>query len=327
MRKLNVAVIGCGSWGRNQVRVFSDLPESSLVTIADIDENTARRIGEKYRVDWYTEIEKVLDRPDVEAVTICTPTVTHADIALAAIKSGKHVLVEKPMTNTIEEAETLIKAAEKQGVYLSVGFIERFNPAIREGMKIISRGEIGDVILVHTRRVSRRPLRIGDVGVVKDLAIHDIDIVNQLFEEMPKSVFATAGNIAHSFEDYSNIMICYENNKSAFIETNWLTPRKVRRLIATGTSGLVNIEYINQEISVENNERTYQPFIENGEPLPMELSSFVKSILNDEPPMITGIDGLKALHICEAALESARTGKRVMIGKNRKECSYWEKRV
>ena len=120
-------------------------------------------------------------------------------------------------------------------------------------------------------------------------------------------------------------MICYENNKSAFRETNWLTPRKVRRLIATGTSGLVNIEYINQEISVENNERTYQPFLENGEPLHMELSSFVKSILNDEPPMITGIDGLKALHICEAALESARTGKRVTIGKNRKERSYWEK--
>jgi len=198
---LNVAVIGCGSWGTNQVRVFSDLPESSLVAAADIDENTARGIGEKYRVDWYTDIEKVLDRPDVEAVTICTPTVTHADIALAAIESGKHVLVEKPMTNTVEEAETLIRAAEKQGVYLSVGFIERFNPAFREGLKIISRGEIGDVILAHTRHVSRRPLRIGDVGVVKDLAIHDIDIVNQLFEEMPRSVFASAGNIAHSFED------------------------------------------------------------------------------------------------------------------------------
>lgn len=326
MKKLNVAVIGCGSWGRNQVRVFSDLPESSLVAIADTDKNTARGIGEKYRVNWYTEIEKVLDRTDVEAVTVCTPTVTHAEIALAAIESGKHVLVEKPMTNTIGEAEILIKAAEKQGVYLAVGFVERFNSAIREGMKIISRGEIGDVILAHTRRVSRRPLRIGDVGVIKDLAIHDIDIVNQLFDEMPRTVFASAGNIAHSFEDYSNIMINYKNNKSAFIETNWLTPRKVRSLIVTGTCGLINIEYINQEVSVENNERIYQPFIENGEPLQMELSNFVKSILNDEPPMITGIDGLKALHICEAALESAKTGKRVMIGKNRKESSYWQKR-
>jgi UDP-N-acetylglucosamine 3-dehydrogenase len=326
MRKLNVAVIGCGSWGRNQLRVFSDLPEASLVAIADIDENTARGIGEKYHVNWYTEIEKILYRPDIEAVTVCTPTVTHAEIALAAIESGKHVLVEKPMTNTIEEAETLIKAAEKKGVHLAVGFIERFNPAIREGMKIIQKGEIGDVILAHTRRVSRRPLRIGDVGVIKDLAIHDIDIVNQLFGEMPRSVFASAGNIAHSFEDYSNIMINYKNNKSAFIETNWLTPRKVRNLIATGTCGLINIEYINQEVSVENNERIYQPFIENGEPLQMELTNFVNSILNDTPPMITGTDGLKALHICEAALESAKTGKRVTIGKNRKERSYWEKK-
>ena len=325
MKKLTVAVIGCGSWGRNQVRVFSDLTESSLIAIADTDENTARKIGEKYRIDWYTDAEKVLDRPDVEAVTVCTPTVTHAEIALAAIESGKHVLVEKPMTNTIDEAEILIKAAEKQGVHLAVGFVERFNSAIREGMKIISRGEIGDVILAHAKRVSRRPLRIGDVGVVKDLAIHDIDIINQLFDEMPRSVFASAGNIAHCFEDYSNIMINYKNNKSAFIETNWLTPRKVRSLIATGTCGLINIEYINQEISVENNERIYQPFIENGEPLQMELTNFVNSILNDQPPMITGTDGLKALHICEATLESARTGKRVMIGKNRKERSYWEK--
>jgi UDP-N-acetylglucosamine 3-dehydrogenase len=284
-------------------------------------------VGEKHRVDWYTDPEKVLDRPDVEAVTVCTPTVTHAEIALAAIESGKHILVEKPMTNTVEEAETLIRAAEKQGVHLSVGFVERFNPAIREGMKIISRGEIGDVILAHTRRVSRRPLRIGDVGVIKDLAIHDIDIVNQLFGEMPSSVFATAGNIAHCFEDYSNIMICYKNNRSAFIETNWLTPRKVRSLIVTGTAGLVNIEYINQEVSVENNERIYQPFIENGEPLQTELSSFVRSILNDEPPIITGVDGLKALLVCEAALESSRTGKRVTIRKSKNGCSCWEKQA
>jgi len=193
-------------------------------------------------------------------------------------------------------------------------------------MRVISRGEIGDVILAHTRRVSRRPLRIGDVGVIKDLAIHDVDIVNQLFGEMPTSVFATAGNIAHGFEDYSNIMICYRNNRSAFIETNWLTPRKVRSLIVTDTAGIVNIEYINQEVSVENNERIYQPFIENGEPLHMELASFARSIINDEPQTITGADGLRALQVCEAALESARNGKRVTIRRNKNSYSRWEKR-
>jgi UDP-N-acetylglucosamine 3-dehydrogenase len=313
MSKVNVAVIGCGSWGKNQVRVFNDLQEASLVAIADLNENAARNLGEKYSVEWYTDIEKVIDRPDIEAITICTPTVTHAEIALQAIKSGKHVLVEKPMTNTIEEAEALIKAAEKKSVSLAVGFIERFNPAVREGMKIISKEEIGDVILANTRRVSRRPHRIGDVGVIKDLAIHDIDIINNLFKENPRSVFATAGNITHRYEDYANIMICYDDNKSAFIESNWLTPQRVRRLIITGTKGLINIEYTSQEISVQNNERIYQPFIENREPLQLELGSFVNSILRNEPPKITGIDGLKALQICEAALRSAKTGATITL--------------
>ena len=318
MRKLNVAVVGCGSWGRNHARVYNDLNDASLIAVSDIKENTAREIGERYRVDWYTDPVKIFDRNDVEAVSICTPTVTHADIALRAIEAGKHVLVEKPMTNTIDEAENLIKASEAHCVHLAVGFVERFNPAVSEAMKIISRGEIGEVILAHTRRVSRRPLRIGDVGVIKDLAIHDIDIINKLFDAEAETVFAKAGSISHSFEDYANIIIGFNNNRSAFVETNWLTPRKVRRLTITGVKGLVNIEYITQQIILENNERLYQPFIEYREPLYRELDSFVNSILRDETPQVTGQDGLKALQICEAALNSAKIGRQVILGESQR---------
>ena len=313
MKKLNVGVIGCGSWGRNHIRVYNDLGNASLTAISDINTATAREFGERYSVDWFTEPEKIFERTDVEAVSICTPTVTHADLALKAIEAGKHVLVEKPMTNTTEEAKELIKAAKKEGVYLTVGFVERFNPAVSEAMNIISKGEIGEVILAHTRRVSRRPLRIGDVGVIKDLAIHDIDIVNQLFKTEAKNVFASAGSIAHDFEDYANIIVCFDDNRSAFIETNWLTPRKVRTLTITGTEGLINVEYITQQIIVENNERLYQPFLNYGEPLLRELDSFVNSILNDEPPEVTGVDGLRALEISEAAIQSAKSGKQVSL--------------
>jgi len=313
MRKLNVAVIGCGSWGRNHARVYKELQRSALLAVADVNESVAEEVGEMYNVDWYTDPDKVFDRPDIEAVSICTPTVTHADIALTAIKAGKHVLVEKPMTDTIDEAESLIRVAETQGVYLAVGFVERFNPAVNETVKKVSGGEIGDVILAHARRVSRRPLRIGDVGVIKDLAIHDIDIVNQLFRSEAKEVFATAGNIAHQFEDYANIIVRFEGNRNAFVETNWLTPRKVRRLIVTGTKGLINVEYITQEITIENNQGIYQPFIENKEPLWLELDGFVGSILEDRQPQPTGLDGLKALRICEAALKSAKTGRVVSV--------------
>ena len=314
MRMLNVAVVGCGSWGSNQARVYSTLQNASLVAVSDIDEKRAREVGERYRVDWYTDSAKIFERPDIEAVSICTPTVTHAEIALRAIEDGKHVLVEKPMTNTIDEAEKLIKAAKAHGVYLSVGFVERFNPAVEEAMKIIARGEIGEVILAHTRRVSRRPLRIGDVGVVKDLAIHDIDIVNQLFAAEAEGVFASMGSIAHDFEDYANIVVCFDDDRSAFVEANWLTPRKVRSLTVTGTEGLVSVEYITQQVVVENNERLYQPFLEAGEPLYRELDSFVGSILRDEPPEVRGEDGLRALKICEAAILSAETGRRIEMG-------------
>ncbi len=313
MKKINVAVIGCGSWGRNHIRVYNDLGNASIVAIADMNTATAKEFGERYSVDWYTEPEKIFERDDVEAVSICTPTVTHADLAMQAIEAGKHVLVEKPMTNTTDEAKELINAAKKRGVHLAVGFVERFNPAVSEAMNIISKGEVGEVILAHTRRVSRRPLRIGDVGVIKDLAIHDIDIVNQLFKSKAKTVFASAGSIAHDFEDYANIIVCFDNNRSAFIETNWLTPRKVRTLTITGTEGLITVEYITQQIIVENNERLYQPFLNYGEPLLRELDSFVNSILNDESPEVRGEDGLRALEISEAAIQSAKSGKPVPL--------------
>jgi len=311
--KLNVAVIGCGSWGRNHARVYSELENANLVAVSDIVEASAKTIGERYHTDWCCDVEKVFDNPEVDAVSICTPTVTHAECGLKAIEAGKHVLVEKPMTDTVQEAEALIDLAKKQGVTLSVGFIERFNPAVREAIKMISDGKIGDLIQVHAKRVSRWPRRIGDVGVIKDLAIHDIDVSNYLFQDDPISVYANAGNIKHKFEDYSNIMINYPDNRGAFLETNWLTPRKVRNLVITGTQGIITVEYINQTVTLENETALYQPYIQNDEPLKLELTSFVDSILHGKKPYVTGEDGLKALRVCEGAIQSAKTGQPVIL--------------
>ncbi|MCW3989981.1 MAG: Gfo/Idh/MocA family oxidoreductase [Candidatus Bathyarchaeota archaeon] len=313
MDKLNVAVIGCGFWGKNHARIYNDLDAAELVAVSDLNEDAACSLGERYGVDHYGDVGALLKRNDVEMVSICTPTVTHADIALAAMEAGKHVLVEKPMTSTVAEAERLIAASEKAGVKLTVGFVERFNPGVIEALRLVSEGKIGDVILARAHRVSRYPLRISDVGVVKDLAIHDADIVRQLFGVDPETVYATAGNLVHSFEDYANIVLRFPGNRSAFIETNWLTPRKIRRLILTGSEGLITVEFITQEVTVEDDEGRYTPFLKPQEPLTLELESFVEAILEDKPPAISGEDGLKALRICEAALESARTGKPVKL--------------
>jgi len=313
MTKLNAAVIGCGSWGRNHARVYSELPNVNLVAVADTAPAAANEVAEKYRVKPYTESAKLLEDPDIQLVSICTPTITHARLALQAIEQGKHVLVEKPMTNTVKEAKTLIKASKKRGVTLTVGFVERFNPAVQEAHRRIAKGEIGGVILAHTRRVSQRPLRIGDVGVIKDLAIHDIDITSILFNEEPRTIYATAGSIAHQFEDYANINIGYPENRTAFIEANWLTPKKVRQLNVTGTKGIMTVDYITQQLTIENDQRLTQPNIPYQEPLYLELKSFADSIINDTPPSITGEDGLRTLQICEAALKSSRTGKQVRL--------------
>jgi len=313
MAKIGVAVIGSGSWGKNHARVYNQLTNASLEAVVDAREDIARNVAKQYGVKWYTDLEKAFTNTNIEAVSICTPTVTHYDLAKQAIELGKHVLVEKPMTNTVDEAKKLIRLSKLNGTKLTVGFVERFNSAIKEALKRTSDGEIGDVILAHTRRLSRRPIRIGDVGVIKDLAIHDIDIINQLFKDDATVVFASAGSIAHSFEDYANIQIGYHGNKSAFVETNWLTPRKIRTLTITGTEGIITVEYISQQIIIENNERLYQPYLTPEEPLYNELNSFINSILTDTEPEVTGEDGLKALKICEAAISSAKKREHISL--------------
>jgi len=313
LRKVNMAVVGCGFWGKNHARIYSELENADLVAVADLNEDAACALGERYGADHHGDPADLFMREDVDAISICTPTVTHAKIALAAIEAGKHVLVEKPMTSTVAEAERLIAASEKAGVKLTVGFVERFNPGVIEALRLVGEGKIGDVILARAHRVSRYPLRISDVGVVKDLAIHDADIVRQLFGEEPETVYATAGNLVHSFEDYANIILRFPGNRSAFIETNWLTPHKIRRLILTGSEGLITVEFITQEVTVEDDEGSYTPFLQPREPLTLELESFVEAILKDKPPAVSGEDGLRALRICEAALESARTGKPIRL--------------
>jgi len=308
---VKAAVIGCGAWGRHHVRIYKELPNVELVMVIDANPEKAREIARKYNISWDTSPDKVFGDPEIQVLSICTPTVTHADLAMRAIEHGKHVLVEKPMADSVEEAKSLIEAAKRHNVYLTVGFVERFNPAVLEAYKRIEQGQIGDVILVHAKRVSRRPERIGDVGVVKDLAIHDINIVDYLFKNNAVSVYATTGNIQHRYEDYANINIDYGNGRTAFIETNWLTPKRVRTLTITGTEGILNVEYTTQEISLETGETVTQPLLQYTEPLLAELQSFTDCVRNDTPPQITGEDGLRALQICEAALKSAET-KRIV---------------
>jgi UDP-N-acetylglucosamine 3-dehydrogenase len=314
MKKLGVAVIGTGFWGRNHARVYKELNETELLAVCDLDAERAKTVAKQFNVTPYTSSGKMLKREDIEAVSICTWSTSLAKETLKALKAGKHVLVEKPMAANVKQAEKLLKTADKEGVQIMVGFLMRFIPGLQHIKKAIETKKLGEVVCATAKRVSQWPERIGDVGVVKDTAIHDIDIMRYLFNEDPIAVYAKAGSMMHKkFEDYAQIMLTFKNGKSAFIESNWLTPYKTRTLVVTGSDGIMKLDYITQELTIESVRETVQPRYQWQEPLKLELQHFANCMLEKEKPLITGVDGLKALMIAEAALKSSATGKAVKI--------------
>ncbi|PMB74044.1 hypothetical protein C0199_01645 [Candidatus Bathyarchaeota archaeon] len=314
MKKIGVAVIGAGFWGRNHARVFNELEETELLAVCDINAERAKSIAKQFGAEAYVETGRMLKRKDVEAVSVCTWSTSLAKEALKALKAGKHVLVEKPMAANSRQAEELLKTAEKEGLHLSVGFLMRFIPGVQYIKKAIESKNIGELVCATAKRVSQWPERIGDVGVVKDLAIHDIDVARYLFGGDPIAVYAKTGNMKHKlFEDYAHIMLTFEGGKNAFIESNWLTPYKTRMLVVTGSEAILKLDYITQELTVEDAKETVQPRIPWQEPLKLELQHFASCVLGKEKPLITGVDGLKALKIAEAALKSSKTGKLVKM--------------
>lgn len=308
MKKLGVGVIGTGFWGENQVRVLRQSRQANLAGICEKNEKRAKEIGTKYGVPWHTNLDKFLRIPELDAVTICTPTQTHAKIGQLAIEAQKNLLVEKPMTGEARSAERLVKSARKAGVKLLVGFIERFNPGVKAVKKMLSEKTVGDVIIATGRRVARWPIRIGDVGVVKDTAIHDIDAMRYLLDEEVTAVFAQTGSLrTRSYEDYAEMMLRFDGGTTGFIDANWLTPRKVRTLIITGSDATINLDYITQEITVENSKQLTKPYTPWAEPLKLELENFLITIATDTKEAPSGEDALEAIRICDAALKSGKS--------------------
>jgi UDP-N-acetylglucosamine 3-dehydrogenase len=314
MKKLGVAVVGTGFWGRNQARVYEELEETELLAVCDINAERANVVAKQFGAKPCTSLGRMLKRKDIKAVSICTWSTSLAKEALKALRAGKHVLVEKPMATNVKQAEKLLETAEKQDLHLTVGFLMRFIPGVQHIKKAIKNKKIGDLVCATAKRVSQWPERIGDVGVVKDIAIHDIDITRHLFDEDPIAVYAKIGRMKHrKYEDYAQIMLTFEGGKSAFIESNWLTPYKTRILVVTGSQAIMKLDYITQELTIESAKETVQPRIAWREPLRLELQHFANCVSKKEKPLITGMDGLKALRIAESALKSSATGRVIKV--------------
>ena len=306
MKKINVGVIGVGAMGYNHARVYYRLENANLVAVSDVSETTLKKVCKKYDTKGYSNIDELLEDPEIEVVSICVPTTHHHNVVMKAIEHGKHVLVEKPIAFTEEEASEMIEAAKKKGVILGTGHVERFNPAVQKAKELIENDVIGDLVSASAKRVGPFPPRIKDVGVAIDLAIHDLDVMYYLFDEEVEQVYATMGSILDKceYEDHAEIMVNFQS-VTGMLEVNWLTPYKRRQIEITGTDGIISVDYIDQKIDVHG-KFAQDIKINHEEPLKEEIKSFLECVANNEKPVITGEDGLNALRMVLAANKSSK---------------------
>lgn len=309
---LKAAVIGAGMMGQHHIRVYSTQKNIELTGIADISEERVKTLAEQYKTKYYTNYRKLLDeKPDI--VSIAVPTAMHREVALEAIKRGVNVLIEKPIADTIENADAIIKAAEKEDVKLMVGHIERFNPVVIKLKQEIDEGNLGKVVAVSTIRVGPYNPRIRDVGIIIDLGVHDIDVMSYLYGETVKSIHAYAGSVKHTHEDYATILVGFNNGHSGLIETNWLTPHKTRKLTATGTHAIAYADYIDQTLKICNERGELHVKIEKKEPLVTEIEHFISCVREDKTPLVTGEHARDALKAALAAIKSYKENKTIII--------------
>lgn len=328
---LRVAVLGCGYWGPNLIRNFTACPASEVVMVCDADVTRLERNTVLCpRAELVSDYRRVLASSAVEAVAIATPVATHAPLADAALRAGKHVLVEKPLALSQKEAEDLVHLAEARGLTLMVDHTFLYSPAVRRIKAIVDAGELGDIYYLDSVRINLGLFQ-RDVNVLWDLAPHDLSIVDFLLGRAPRSVAATGCCHTQSEqEDVAYLNLDFGGNLLASFHVNWLSPVKIRHLIIGGSKkGLVYndlnpwepIKVYDCGITVAEdaesrrgtliNYRTgdiCSPHVEQTEPLQNVVRHFVECIRTGARPLSDGEAGLRIVRILEAAQQSIKTG-------------------
>ena len=305
MNKLKVGVIGVGSMGKNHVRSYAALKNiCNLIGVYDVDQQLAQEIADSYGVKSFSSLDKLME--EVDAVNIATPTTTHFNIAKKALNNNLHILLEKPITDTIDQAEKLLQEASDRDLTIQVGHIERFNPAI-QALPDLLQGE--EIIAMDVKRMGPYNPRIADTDVVQDLMIHDIDVVSSITPTSVKKV-SSFGSIIKSkgHIDYAVSNLLMENDIIATLTASRVTNKKVRKLSIITHESYIELDYIQKKIILTNKSafkeggfsrenELEEVFNEAEEPLKMQLSHFVNSVENETRPLINGSDGLEALKL------------------------------
>lgn len=323
-QKLRVAVIGVGAMGRNHARIYADLPGVELVGVVDASAEIAHAVALRSGCKAYTDYRVLLDEQRPDAVTVAVPTVYHLDVASAVIEQGVHLLIEKPIAFSVEEGQQIIRAAESMGVRLAIGHVERFNPAVIALKECLARGDLGRIFQLDARRQGPFPARVNDVGVVIDLAVHDLDIIRYVSGAEIVRVFAETERRIHStHEDMVNALVRLDNGAVGSLTINWLTPTKIRELCVTGERGMFRVDYLTQDLYFFENAivgdsgwetlrhlrgvnegRMIRHVVNKKEPLRAELEAFVAAVRDAAPIAVSGADGLCALQLAQALIVS-----------------------
>lgn len=322
---MRAAVIGAGSMGFNHARIYAEMDNVELVAVADTDPRACKRISNIYRPQVYDSYLELLERERPDLVSVAVPTALHVEVAYEAMSRGVHVLVEKPLALTLEEGRVIIDAAREFGTKLSVGHVERFNPAVIEVKRRLEQEELGRIFQVRARRVSPFPGRIQDVGVILDMATHDIDVIRHLVGSDVDRLFAETARKAHATcEDLLSAILRFNNGVIGVLDVNWLTPAKVREVAVLGEGGMYVTDYLTQDVYWYKNTpitdsweslRVFRGAMEGDmvkihlrkeEPLRAEIESFVAAVSEDREPEVNGSDALVAIDLSITLAESGR---------------------
>lgn len=318
---LPVAVIGCGYWGRNLVRNFADL--HSLAAVCDLDPGASEGMGAQYRVPVLTA-EDVMAAPDIAAVVIATPAVTHYDLARQALEAGKHVLVEKPLALAVEQARALVDLARERGLVLMVGHLLRYHPAFEALQELVATGRLGTLQYIYSNRLNLGKIR-REENILWSFAPHDISAILALTGTAPESVMATGASfLDHAVADVTNTWLSFPGGIRAHVFVSWLHPFKEQRLVVTGSAGMAvfddtrdwpeKLVVYGHRIEWHDNlprpdRRHAEPVaVTAAEPLRRECQHFLDCIHDGRRPRTDGAEGTRTLQVLAAAEQAMAAG-------------------
>lgn len=326
---IRVGVIGYGYWGPNLVRNFTECADTEVCAVADLNKTRLQHVRQRYpRIQVTPDYREILADPQIDAVAISTPVSTHFPLALAALESGKHVLVEKPMTSNSEQGLQLIEEAERRNLVLMVDHTFVYTGAVRKIRELIATGALGQIYYYDSTRVNLGLFQ-HDVDVIWDLAVHDLSILEFIIPESPVAVSATGlGHVQGAAENIAYVTAFYESSLIAHLNVNWLSPVKIRRTLIGGSQKMIvyddleaseKVKLYDKGITVKNGPESlykllvgyrsgdmYCPQLDVTEALRIEVQHFAECIETGKVPITDGWAGLRVVSVLEAATQSMK---------------------